>query len=203
MCLGSSRNRRGSQANGRVPALSKARLLDVWRFTVCSLWMSVNLECIFYLVQQQRETDNLPIFSFQSYHSSQSTTGHGRKEKKENVPQLGLWATKLGTELPKLRSETRQTNLPGFCCREGAAWASGRVGVISYWLLLLSRNPARTQNEPAIARKMVPEILDFVLRGNLGILGPWLRRRSEPSVCHSTCNCRWVYTLCCSVVRAC
>src|SRR4051812_3799598 len=119
MCLGSSRNRRGSQANGRVPALSKARLLDVWRFTVCSLWMSVNLECIFYLVQQQRETDNLPIFSFQSYHSSQSTTGHGRKEKKENVPPTGPVGHQAGHGAPKAALRKRQTNLPGFCCREG------------------------------------------------------------------------------------
>ena len=57
MCLGSGRNRCWSQANGSVPALSKTRLLDVWRFTVCNLWMGVNLECILYLVQHQGETD--------------------------------------------------------------------------------------------------------------------------------------------------
>ena len=124
MCLGSGRNRRWSQANGSVPALSKTRLLDVWRFTVCSLWMGVNLECILYLIQHRRETDCPAHSSFQSSHFPQSTPGHG---KKRIFLQLGLWATKLGTELPKLLSETRQKNRPGFvagrCCL--GEWASG------------------------------------------------------------------------------
>ncbi len=127
MCLGSSRNRRRSQANGRVPALSKTRLLDVWRFTVCSCWRGVKFGMHAVPVQHQRETDCRSHFSFRSCHPSQGPPGHGKKER--IFFNLGLWASKLGTELPKLSSETRQRDRPSFCRREMLGeWGSYHIG---------------------------------------------------------------------------
>ena len=122
MCLGSDRNRCWSQANGSVPALSKTRLLDVWRFTVCSLWMGVNLECILYLIRHQGETDCPSHFSFQSYHSS-------RAWKKEKILPPDVWATKLGTELPNPKQDGKKKPTR-FSLQGDAVWASGGHTII-------------------------------------------------------------------------
>ena len=64
-----------------MPALSKTRLLDVWRFTVCNLWMGVNLECILYLVQHQGETDcHFPFLAFRAVTPPKAHQGIEKRE---------------------------------------------------------------------------------------------------------------------------